>query len=120
LKEYMGSTEPVEFLEWAIKVPEAKTGTLNLQSAHEAAELRGTDLAAHAEGAMTEDRLLSLDEPLLDAQAVAGLLGVEADTVYAWARSGNLPYLRLGARCLRWTRPLLEEWLTGRLEGGRI
>ena len=68
---------------------------------------------------MTDRRLLTLDEPLLDAHAVAALLGVEPDTVYGWARSGELPCLRLGPRCLRWTRPLLEEWLAGRLDQGR-
>ena len=51
--------------------------------------------------------------------AVAALLGVEPDTVYAWARAGELPCLRLGPRCLRWTRPLLEEWLAGRRDNGR-
>jgi predicted DNA-binding transcriptional regulator AlpA len=55
------------------------------------------------------DPRLTLAEPLLDAHAVALLLGVEGDTVYAWARSGELPCLRLGPRCLRWTRPLSEE-----------
>lgn len=68
---------------------------------------------------MTDRRPLTLDEPLLDAQAVGALLGVEQDTVYAWARSGELPCLRLGPRCIRWTRPLLEEWLASRLDEGR-
>ena len=65
------------------------------------------------------DQRLTLAESLLDAHAVADLLGVEADTVYGWARSGELPSLRLGRRCLRWTRPLLEEWLAERLDKGR-
>lgn len=64
---------------------------------------------------MTDPRL-TLAEPLLDANAVARLLGVEPDTVYSWARSGALPCLRLGPRAIRWTRPLLEEWLQTRLD----
>jgi excisionase family DNA binding protein len=68
-------------------------------------------------GALTDPRL-TLAEPLLDAEAVAALLGVEVPTVYAWVRSGDLPCLRLGPRAIRWTRPLLEEWLAARLDNG--
>ena len=67
---------------------------------------------------VTDRALLTLAEPLLDARDVAALFGVEADTVYNWARSGELSCLRLGPRCLRWTRPLLEEWLAERLDEG--
>lgn len=69
---------------------------------------------------MTDRRPLTLDEPLLDADAAAALLGVKPDTVYSWARTGELPCLRLGPRCLRWTRPLPEEWLAGRLDDRRV
>lgn len=74
---------------------------------------------------MTDRRPLTLDEPLLDASAVGVLLGVEPDTVLAWANPrktpapDTMPCLRLSKRCVRWTRPMLEEWLASRLDNGR-
>ena len=64
-------------------------------------------------------RAVSLSEALLSADEVAVLLGVKTSTVYEWVRSGSLPCLRLGPRAIRFTRPLLEEWLASRLDPGR-
>jgi excisionase family DNA binding protein len=62
---------------------------------------------------------VSLSEALLTADDVAELLGVKASTVYEWVRAASLPCLRLGPRAIRFTRPLLEEWLAGRVDRGR-
>ncbi|MGH2854322.1 MAG: helix-turn-helix domain-containing protein [Solirubrobacteraceae bacterium] len=55
---------------------------------------------------------VSLSEPLLDCAAAAALLNVRVSWVRDAARLGQLPCLRVG-RHLRFTRPMLEEWLTG-------
>ena len=68
---------------------------------------------------LTVNVTVTLAKALLDTHAGAALLRVEPDTVYSWARSGEFPCLRLGPRCLRGTRPLLEEWLAERLDNGR-
>ncbi len=65
------------------------------------------------------DKRVSLREALLTVEDAAALLGVKPSTVYEWVRAGSLPCLRLGPRAIRFTRPLLEEWLAGRLDGGR-
>ncbi len=65
------------------------------------------------------DKRVSLHEALLTVEDAAGLLGVKTSTVYEWTLAGSLPCLRLGPRAIRFTRPLLEEWLADRLDGGR-
>jgi len=65
------------------------------------------------------DKRVSLHEALLTVEDAAGLLGVKPSTVYAWVRAGALPCFKLGPRAIRFTRPLLEEWLAERLDGGR-
>ena len=54
------------------------------------------------------------DDELLDAVAVAALLGVSRDTVLRWAREGELPCIRLPGRLVRWRRPMLRSWLDSR------
>jgi excisionase family DNA binding protein len=58
---------------------------------------------------------LSLAEPLLTAQQVAGLLGVPATTIYEYARrvSDPLPAVRVG-RHVRFQRAAVEYWLARR------
>ncbi len=55
----------------------------------------------------------SLDEPLLDAQAAAGLLSVKPSWVYEAVRCGHLPHLRIG-RHIRFLRTDLEAWVQER------
>jgi len=62
---------------------------------------------------------VTLVDPLLTVEDAAELLGVQPSTVFAWVRAGSLPCLRLGPRAIRFTRPLLEEWLAARLDEGR-
>ncbi len=54
-----------------------------------------------------------LDGPLLTPADVATLLSVKTSWVYEAARTGNLPCLRIG-RHVRFTRQMVEEWLTTR------
>ena len=61
--------------------------------------------------------VLSLDEPLLDAEQAAALLNVRPSWVRDATRAGRLPCIRVG-RHLRFTRPMLEQWATRhRIEG---
>jgi excisionase family DNA binding protein len=55
-----------------------------------------------------------LAEPLLDSAAAAALLNVRVSWVRDAARLGHLPCVRVG-RHLRFTRAMLEEWLTGQV-----
>jgi excisionase family DNA binding protein len=57
--------------------------------------------------------LRPLDGPLLRPEQVASLLSVKTSWVYDAVRSGNLPCVRVG-RHIRFTRAMLEEWLTSR------
>lgn len=59
---------------------------------------------------MSDTRLLlSLEEPLLDAEQAAALLNVRPSWVRDATRAGRLPCIRVG-RHLRFTRPMLEQW----------
>jgi excisionase family DNA binding protein len=55
-----------------------------------------------------------LDTPLLTPAEAAQLLAVRPSWIYEAVRAGTLPCLRLG-RHIRFTRPMLEEWLRGRV-----
>jgi excisionase family DNA binding protein len=54
-----------------------------------------------------------LDGPLLRPEHVAALLSVKTSWVYDAVRTGKLPCIRVG-RHIRFTRGMLEEWLSGR------
>jgi excisionase family DNA binding protein len=54
-----------------------------------------------------------LDGPLLRPEQAAELLSVKTSWIYDAVRTGRLPCLRVG-RHIRFTRSMLEEWLTGR------
>ena len=55
-----------------------------------------------------------LDTPLLTPKQAAELLAVKPSWIYEAVRAGTLPCLRLG-RHIRFTRPMLEVWLRGRV-----
>jgi excisionase family DNA binding protein len=57
----------------------------------------------------TRDAVLSLDEPLLDAEQAAALLNVRPSWVRDAVRAERLPVIRIG-RHLRFTRTMLEQW----------
>jgi excisionase family DNA binding protein len=50
---------------------------------------------------------------LLGADEVAELLGVPRTFVYALARRGDLPVVRIGARYVRFRAEALHTWITG-------
>lgn len=61
----------------------------------------------------TTQTTMSLAEPLLKADEAAVLLSVKPIWIYEAVRAGALPCLRVG-RHIRFTRPMLEEWLATR------
>jgi len=62
---------------------------------------------------MTTPTAMSLTEPLLKADEAAVLLSVKPSWIYEAVRAGALPCLKVG-RHIRFTRPMLEEWLATR------
>ena len=62
---------------------------------------------------MTTNTTMSLAEPLLKADEAAVLLSVKPSWIYEAVRAGALPCLKVG-RHIRFTRPMLEEWLVTR------
>jgi excisionase family DNA binding protein len=54
-----------------------------------------------------------LDGPLLRPDQAAELLAVKRSWIYEAVRTGELPCLRIG-RHIRFTRAMLEEWLSTR------
>ena len=60
----------------------------------------------------------SLAEPLLKPADAAELLAVKTSWIYEAVRSGSLPCLKVG-RHIRFTRPMLEEWLATRASDNR-
>lgn len=55
---------------------------------------------------------------LLDADAVATMLGMGRDWVYAEARADRIPHVKLG-RYTRFRREAIEDWIRER-ERGKI
>jgi excisionase family DNA binding protein len=62
----------------------------------------------------TDRHVQHLDAPLLTPAHAAQLLAVKPSWIYEAVRSGTLPCLRIG-RHIRFTRPMLEEWLQERV-----
>jgi excisionase family DNA binding protein len=60
---------------------------------------------------------VSLDEPLLTVEAAARLLNVKVSWIREATRTGLLPCIKVG-RQVRWTRPMLEQWLAENQRGG--
>lgn len=54
--------------------------------------------------------IISLNEPLLDVEAAATLLNVRVSWIRDATRTGLLPCIKVG-RQVRWTKPMLEQWL---------
>jgi excisionase family DNA binding protein len=71
------------------------------------------EVAARA-GRGVPGEAVSLAEPLLDSEGAAALLNVRVSWVRDAERLGHLPCLRVG-RHLRFTRVMLEDWLTGQI-----
>jgi DNA binding domain, excisionase family len=65
--------------------------------------MQGRPTTAQPLGALPEDRLLRPEQ-------AAWYLNVKTSWVYEAVRSGRLPCHRVG-RHIRFTRPMLDEWL---------
>lgn len=66
----------------------------------------------------SQQHLPSPDDALLDASEAAKLLHVPTSWVYAEARAGRLPHVRIG-RYRRFRRGTLEEWIASHERGPR-
>ena len=55
---------------------------------------------------------------LLDAEAVAEMIGMSTDWIYAEARADRIPHVRLG-RYVRFRAEAIEDWIRER-ERGKI
>ncbi len=51
---------------------------------------------------------------LLTYEEAADLLGVKRGTLYAWVSEKRIPHVRLSARCVRFEKPALLEWVAKR------
>jgi len=51
------------------------------------------------------------DDPLLDDDAVAALLGVSARTIRLWRRTRGLPHLRITSKVVRHRRADVLSWV---------
>jgi excisionase family DNA binding protein len=63
-----------------------------------------------------EVRIEVLREPLLDAEQAAVLLGIPRSSVYAYAKRGELPHVKIG-RHVKFIRADLEQALVERRVG---
>lgn len=63
------------------------------------------------------ETIVSLEEPLLDADQAAALLNVKPSWVREATRSRHLPYLKVGKH-VRYTRPMLEAWVAKQRASG--
>jgi excisionase family DNA binding protein len=63
---------------------------------------------------------IDLEPILLDVAQTAKVLSLGKDKVYDLIASGKLPSIRLGERCVRVPRHLLEQWIESRAQGGRV
>jgi excisionase family DNA binding protein len=70
---------------------------------------------AVASGQNSTDGLIVLDEPLMTPAEAAQLLRVRVSWIYDAVRDGRLPCLRVG-RHIRFTRPILEQWLAEHID----
>lgn len=56
-------------------------------------------------------RIAAMDQNILDVDGAARLIGVSKDTIYALARTGKIPAIRVG-REWRFTRQGLISWIS--------
>ena len=54
------------------------------------------------------------DRLLLRPQETANALGVSLRTVMDWVADGEIPVVRLGDRCLRFSVEALRQWVAAR------
>jgi excisionase family DNA binding protein len=82
-----------------------------IQSAHEPTLARGaTPGQSGAEPRLPVESRAGSPAPLLTVEDVAERLGVRKEWVWAQARAGRIPHVRLGRYC-RFRAETLEAWL---------
>jgi len=52
-------------------------------------------------------------DPLLTVHDVADLLGLSVGSVYHLISQKRIPVIRLSARCVRFEKKALEDWIAG-------
>jgi predicted DNA-binding transcriptional regulator AlpA len=65
--------------------------------------------AGSEDGVMTE----STEKLLIDIHELSALTGIAVGTLYHWCSERKLPCVHLSARCLRFSLPVIREWLAG-------
>jgi len=58
-------------------------------------------------------------EKLLKVQEVAEILGLSADSIYAWASRGKLPVVRISRKAVRFRERDVEEFIQKNLATGK-
>ena len=51
---------------------------------------------------------------LLSVDQVAELTGLARGTIYHYASSARIPYVRLSARCIRFELAAIEDWIAAK------
>lgn len=59
-----------------------------------------------------QDQFLGYDE-------AARILNIRKSTLYAWVCRKRVPHIRLGPRCIRFSRQELNRWIDAGRVGGR-
>ena len=65
------------------------------------------------------DRIAAMDEEILEVDGAARVLGVSARTVYALARKGEIPAMRIG-REWRFALKNLREWVANASKADQV
>ena len=58
----------------------------------------------------------SSDKVLIDIRELSRLTGIAIGTLYHWAADGRLPCVRFSARCLRFKRESILQWIDELIE----
>lgn len=53
----------------------------------------------------------SKEQLLIDVHELSQLICVSSGTLYHWVSANRIPYVRLSARCLRFSPTAIREWL---------
>lgn len=53
-----------------------------------------------------------MEKSILIADEVAELLRVDRQRIYELVRTNQIPFIKLGERQYRFSRPVIENWLT--------
>jgi excisionase family DNA binding protein len=59
-------------------------------------------------------KMQTRSETMMTYRQLADWWGVPIGTLYAWVAQGVIPHVRLGSRCVRFERDVVEAWLSKR------